>query len=90
MANISAERKSEPGADFIASITAAPARPYAGFYRRRWFGPRCRRFQLRQDRLQRVEPGSERVRVVFERVAEVGDERRSLVIGLIEHHDTVI
>jgi len=37
-----------------------------------------------------VEPWRERKGVVFERVAEVGDERRSLVIGKVERHNPVI
>jgi hypothetical protein len=52
-----------------------------------WFGRRLRRLQLRQNGFQRVEPWRIREGIMFERVPEMGHQRKLLVIGHVENHD---
>jgi hypothetical protein len=61
-----------------------------GFKGGQGFGLRHRRFQLRQDGLQRIEPRCVEKGVVFDRVLQVGDERTGLVIGEVEGHNCMI
>jgi hypothetical protein len=53
-------------------------------------GRRLRRIELRQDRLQRRQPRRERVGVIIDRAAKKPGKGGRLVVGKIEHHNSVI
>jgi hypothetical protein len=52
-----------------------------------WFRPWRWKIQLGADRLERIEPRGERVRIIVNRLSQVLVERAGLVFGQIQRHN---
>lgn len=72
------------GSDLQWSLATPDAWPHTDPQRWQQFRPRFRWLQLRQDRLERIEPRCQRERVVVDRVVQAAHERGRLVVGEVE------